>query len=51
MSNAKVTIKTDPFILDFKEPLINYLYGMKRKAHGAQKPRHIKRIGEVASTA
>jgi len=24
---------------------------MKRKAHGAQKPRHIKRIVEVASTA
>jgi len=34
-----------------KEPLINYLYGMKRKAHGAQKPRYIKRIVEVASTA
>jgi len=34
-----------------KEPLINCLRGMKRKAHGAQKPRHIKRIVEVASTA
>jgi len=31
--------------------LINYLREMKRKAHGAQKPRHIKRIVEVASTA
>jgi len=34
-----------------KEPLINCLRGMKRKAHGAEKPRHIKRIVEVASTA
>jgi len=34
-----------------KEPLINCLRGMRRKAHGAQKPRHIKRIIEVASTA
>ena len=34
-----------------KETLINYLREMKRKAHGAQKPRHIKRIVEVASTA
>jgi len=25
--------------------------GMKRKAHGAQKPRHIMKIGEVSSTA
>ena len=33
-----------------KEPLINCLHGMKRKAHGAQKPRHINRIVEVAST-
>jgi len=24
-----------------KEPLINCLRGMKRKAHGAQEPRHI----------
>ena len=29
----------------------NCLREMKRKAHGAQKPRHIKRIVEVASTA
>ena len=35
----------------YKEPLINCLRWMKRKAHGAQKPRHIKRIVEVASTA
>ena len=35
----------------FKETLINCLCGMKRKAHGAQKPRHINRIVEVASTA
>jgi len=36
-------------ILDFlKETLINCLCGMKRKAHGAQKPRHINRIVEVA---
>ena len=34
-----------------KEPLNNCLRGMKRKAHGAQEPRHIKRIVEVASTA
>jgi len=34
----------------FKETLINYLRGMKRKAHGTQKPRHINRIVEVAST-
>ena len=34
-----------------KEPLINCLRGMKRKAHGAQEPRHINRIVEVASTA
>jgi len=33
------------------EPLINCLRGMKRKAHGAQEPRHINRIVEVASTA
>jgi len=33
------------------EPLINCLCGMKRKAHGAQKPRHIKRIVEASSTA
>jgi len=26
-----------------KEMLINCLRGMKRKAHGAQKPRHIKK--------
>ena len=31
--------------------LINYLRGMKRKAHGAQKPRHIRKYVEVASTA
>jgi len=34
-----------------EEALINYLREMKRKAHGAQKSRHIKRIVEVASTA
>ena len=34
-----------------RETLINCLCGMKRKAHGAQKPRHINRIVEVASTA
>ena len=37
--------------LNIKEPLINCLRGMKRKAHGAQKPRHINGIVEVASTA
>ena len=31
--------------------LINCLRGMKRKAHGAQKPRHIQKYVEVASTA
>jgi len=35
----------------FREPLINYLCGMKRKAHGVQKPRHIKKIVEVAGNA
>ena len=33
------------------EPLINCLCGMKRKAHGAQKPRYINGIVEVASAA
>jgi len=33
------------------EMRINYLCGMKRKAHGARKPRHIKRIVEVANAA
>ena len=33
------------------EMLINCQREMKRKAHGAQKPRHIKRIVEVVSTA
>ena len=33
------------------ETLINCLCGMKRKAHGTQKPRHINGIVEVASTA
>jgi hypothetical protein len=31
----------------FKEMLINCLCGMKRKAHGAQKPRHILKYVEV----
>ena len=31
--------------------LINCLCGMRRKAHGAQEPRHIQRYVEVASTA
>ena len=34
-----------------KEPLINCLCRMKRKAHGTQMPRHINRIAEAASTA
>ena len=34
-----------------KETLNNCLCGMKRKAHGAQQPRHINRIVEAASTA
>jgi hypothetical protein len=29
----------------------NSFCGMQRKAHGAQQPRHIKWIGEVASIA
>ena len=33
------------------EMLINCLRGMKRKAHGAQKSRHIQKYVEVASTA
>jgi len=31
--------------------LINCLCGMKRKAHGAQEPRHIQKYVSVASTA
>ena len=31
--------------------LINCLRGMKRKAHGAQEPRHIWKYVEVTSTA
>jgi hypothetical protein len=31
--------------------LINSLCGMKRKAHGAQEPRHILKYVEVTSTA
>ena len=34
-----------------REILLNCLCGMKRKAHGTQKPRHINRIVEVASAA
>ena len=34
-----------------KKTLSKWLYGMKRKARGAQKPRHIKMIVEVSSTA
>ena len=34
-----------------KETLSNCLCGIKHKAHGAQEPRHINRIVEVASTA
>ena len=41
----------EPLYSDTKEPLINCLCGMKRKAHGTQKPRHINRIAEAASTA
>jgi len=33
-----------------EETLINCLCGMKRKAHGTQKPRHINRIIEFSST-
>jgi len=33
------------------EMLINYLCGMKRKAHGAQQPKHINRIAATASAA
>ena len=31
--------------------LINCLRGMKRKAHGAQEPRHIHKYVEITSTA
>ena len=34
-----------------KKMLINCLCGMKRKAHGAQEPRHIQKYVEVTSTA
>ena len=33
------------------EPLKIQIFGMQRKAHGAQNPRHITQIGEGASTA
>ena len=35
----------------FKETLSNSLCGMKRKTHGVQEPRHIKKYVEVTSTA
>ena len=34
-----------------KKMLIKYLCGMKRKAYGAQEPRHIQKYSEVTSTA
>ena len=42
MKNAKIA---------YREMLINCLRGMKRKAHGAQEPRHIQKYVEVTSTA
>ena len=33
------------------ETLINCLSGMKRKAHGAQEPKHIQKYVEVTSAA
>ena len=39
------------FKLGTKEALSNCLRGMKRKAHGAQEPRHITKYVEVTSTA
>jgi len=36
---------------DVRETLINCLFGMKRKAHGAQEPKHIQKYVEVTSTA
>jgi len=37
--------------MNFREVLSNSLCGMKRKAHGAREPRHIRKYVEVASTA
>ena len=37
--------------VSLKEMLINSLCGMKCKAHGAQKPRHVQKYVEVTSTA
>lgn len=34
-----------------REPLEIRIFGMQRKAHGAQNPRHIVQIGEGSSTA
>ena len=38
-------------INQLKETLIYSVSGMKRKEHGAQKARHIMKIGELSSTA
>ena len=37
--------------MNTKKALINCLCGMKRKAHGAQEPKHIQKYVEVTSTA
>ena len=44
----KSSINSD---ISIKKILINCLCGMKRKAHGAEEPRHIQKYVEVTSTA
>ena len=55
LDSGKINFKNIPVMewidLQIKETLIKSASGMKCKAHGAQQPRHIKWIGEVASTA
>ena len=45
------TFSSHPFKETLMETLINCLCGMKRKAHGAQEPRHIQKYVEVTNTA
>ena len=49
--NILSTVLANTNLSSVKETLINSLCGMKRKAHGAQEPRHIQKYVEVTSTA
>jgi len=46
-----VLMRTSPGTEKARKTLSNCLRGMKRKAHGAQEPKHILKYVEVASTA